>query len=105
MSFRERTAKNSKILTEHKDNPAIYRAVTCHHTITGDFLVCHTKVGTTMLDESIPLFETAFVEKQVDSLPGGEFATAMLNLDSALTAAKQGSLTFLFQLLNNLFHM
>ena len=47
-------------------------------TIAVDDLLIHAKIAGAVADEFIELFESAFVEKEVDTFAGGEFSFLVL---------------------------
>ncbi len=104
MRFGKRAAKYGEILAEDKHHAPIDRAITRDHTITGDFLVRHAEIGAAVLNKGIPFFETTLIQQQIDPFTGGELTAAVLDVYPFLTSAQGGSLSFLFQLFDNLLH-
>ena len=104
MGLGQRAAEDGEVLAEDEHHPTVDGAVAGDHAVAGDLLVCHAEVGAAVLDEHVPLFETALVEQQFDALAGGQLAPGVLGVDPALTTPKGGSVTFLFQLFDNLLH-
>src|SRR5690606_32969043 len=56
--------------------------------VAGNPILGHAELGRPMLDEHVELFERAFVEEQVEPLPGGQLALSVLTVDPALAAAQ-----------------
>jgi len=61
MGFRQGTPVHGEVLAVHKHQTAIDHAVARDHTVAWNFVVGHAKVGATVLDKHVPLFEGAFV--------------------------------------------
>ena len=72
--------------------------------VAGDFLIRHPEVSATVFLEHVPLFEAAFVQQQVDSLPCGELAFLMLFGDPVFAATQFGRGAFLLELLDDVLH-
>ncbi len=53
-------------------------AVAGDETVAVDDLFVHAEVAGAMADKFVELLKSAFVEKQVDALPGGEFTFLVL---------------------------
>ena len=96
MRFRQSTAVHREVLAVDKHQTAVDHAVASHHTITWNFLVGHAEVGAPVFDKHVPLFESAFVEQDLDTLTRGEFAFGMLRIDTLLPTAQAGSRALFF---------
>ena len=57
MGFRQGTTKNREVLAKYKHQPTIDGTVANDHTIAGNMLLFHAKIGTAMLDKHIPLLK------------------------------------------------
>jgi hypothetical protein len=104
MRFRQRAAKNGKILGEDKDRPAAHCSPTGDHAVAGNLILGHAEIRRPVLDEHSEFFERPLVEKTMDSLACRQLATIVLNRDPRLTAAKARLGPALFQLLEDLLH-
>src|ERR1700746_4100175 len=104
MRFRERPAEHGKVLAEGEDEPAVHRAVSRHHAVTGNLVLGHAEILAAVLDEHVPLLEGAGIEEQLQALARGELALGMLRLDAARAAAQAGGRALLFELAKDLLH-
>ena len=93
----ERSSEDGEVLAEHENQPSADLAVAGDHAVAGNGLVGHPEIGAAVLHEHVPLFEAAFVEQQLDALPGGELALPVLGVDAALTPAEAGRVALLVQ--------
>ena len=100
----QRAAQHGEVLAVHKDQSAIDHAVARDHTITGNFVIAHAKVGATVLDEHVPLFEGALVEQDFDALTRREFAFGVLSVNALLATAHAGSGALVFKLFVDVLH-
>ena len=90
MGLRQGAAEHGEVLAEHEHQATVDAAVAGDDAIAGDFLIGHAEVAVAVLDELVPLLETAFVKQQADALPSGQLALGVLLLDAALTTTEQG---------------
>ena len=86
MRLAQRAAKNGKVLREHENGSSVDRSVSGDHAVTGNPVVRHTEIGTAMLNEHVPLFETVFVKEQTDSLTRRQLALCVLGGNPAFSA-------------------
>ena len=90
IGFRERSAKNSKILREDVRQAPVNAAISGDETVAVDHLFVHAEVARAMANQLVHLFEGAFIEQQVDPLARQKLALLMLPLDARLAAARVG---------------
>src|SRR5436190_19543085 len=92
MRFGQGAAKDREILTEHKDEPAVDRAVAGHDPIARDLLLGHAEILAAVLDKHVPFLEGTRVEQDVEELARGQIAALMLRFDAACAADGTGLL-------------
>ena len=61
-------------------------AVARDDAISGDLLGLHAKIGALVYDQPIQLPERPWIEKTIDTFPGGQFAAIVLLLDGGSPA-------------------
>jgi hypothetical protein len=64
----------------------------------------HAEVGAPVLHEHVPLFESTFVEQNLQAFAGREFAFGVLRVNALLPAAQAGCSALLFQLFKDVLH-
>jgi hypothetical protein len=74
------SADDGKILAEHENFAAVDGAVAGDHTVAGITALTSQGAAPARL-EYIELLEGSLVQKQIDPLPGAEFALAVLGID------------------------
>src|SRR6185437_5963593 len=99
IGLRERSAKNSKVLRENKNQPPVDAAVSSDETIAIILLFSHSKFIGAMGNQAVGLFEAAFIEKEIDSLTGRHFAGFVLALAAFASAPFFGQLVAALHLL------
>jgi len=67
-------------------------------------VVGHPKVGATVLDEHVPLFEAVFVQQNLEAFPCREFPFGVLLGDSRFSAAEARGFALPLELLDHVFH-
>src|SRR4051794_41935357 len=87
MRLAERAAEDREILAEHKDQPAVDRAVAGDDAVARHLLLANAEIVTAVLDEHVPFLEGIGVEQHLDALARGQLALLMLGLDPAGAAA------------------
>ncbi len=80
VGFRERAAEDGEILREDVDQAAIDAAEAGDESVARGLLLFHAEIVAVMGYELVELFEGTFIEKQLDSLAGAEFAFFVLAL-------------------------
>ncbi len=84
VGFRQRAAKNRKILSEHVGQASVDAAVAGDEPIAVDDLLVHSKVAAAVPDQLVHFLECAFVQQQIDALARGKFALIVLPLHALL---------------------
>src|SRR6266545_1279939 len=95
MCFRERTAKDGKVLSKHNHPAALDETVTRDDAIAGIELLFQTKVLRAMDDELVKLFKAVLVKEKLQALTRGHFVGSMLlvnSLDAATSFRLQRAL-------------
>src|SRR2546430_6744553 len=104
MRFGQGAAKHREILTEHKDEPAVDRAVAGHDPVTRDLLLGHAEILAAVLDKHVPFLEGTRVEQDIEALARCQLAALMLRLDAAGAAAGAGRLALFIQAPQDIAH-
>ena len=71
MRLRERAPEHGEVLRENINHSAINRAPTGDHTIAGRALFFHTKISAAMRNKHVKLFETVFIQQQLNPFARG----------------------------------
>ena len=90
MGLGQRAAKDGEVLAEDEDQPAVDHAVAGDDAVAANLVVFHAEVGAAVLDEHVPLFESAFVEQQFEPLARRQLALGVLRGDALVAAAQAG---------------
>ena len=77
----ERSAEHREVLGEDVHQPAVDPARAGDHPVTGIDLLFQPKIGGAVGDKPVELDEAAFVQQEVEPLPGGELAFLVLLRD------------------------
>src|SRR5699024_5469598 len=93
----QRAAMCGKIICIDKHRTAVYLSVTGDHTISGNLLLLHTKVGTTVVHQLVQFIERTFVQQHSDTLASGHLPLGVLFLDLVHTAAQRRAFVQLFK--------
>ena len=88
--LRQGAAGDGEILCKDIDEPAVDRAAAGHHAVSVGMALVHAEVRAAVMDEHVVFFETAFVEKEGQTLARRKFSLFMLRSDALFAAAETG---------------
>ena len=86
----QRTAADGEILGKDIDQAAVNRAAAGHDAVAVRMALVHAEVRAAVLDEHVVFFETAFVEKEGQTLARREFTLFVLRFYALFAAAETG---------------
>ena len=104
MRLRQRAAKDSEVLAEDEDQPAVDRAVAGDDAVTGNLLVRHAEVVAAVLDEHVPFLEARRIEQEVEAFARRQLAFCVLRIDALLAATEPRGSALFFEFANDLVH-
>jgi hypothetical protein len=73
-------------LSESKHFSPVNGAVAGDHTVTGNDVLIHVEIATSVLDQGIDLLEAAVVKQQFKALTCRHFASVVLGFNTGLTS-------------------
>ena len=102
--FAERAAEDGKVLAEHKDQPAIDRAVAGDDAVARDAVRVDAEIVAPMLDKHVPFFKGPWVEQQLEPLARSQLAATVLRFGPSDPAARPRRPALFLQPAENVVH-
>ena len=104
MRFRKGPSEYREVLAEDENGTAVDGAMPGDHAVARHRFVSHIKVGTSVLDENVPLLKTVLVQQHTYAFSRGQLALGMLGVNTSLTSSLTRGFAAPFQFLENLSH-
>jgi hypothetical protein len=98
MAFAQRSAEHGEVLREDVDKPAVDSSGTGNDAVSRERLRLHSEVDAIVLDVHVIFFEAALIEKDAETLAGGQPTLCMLRRNALFAAAELGRFTPIFEL-------
>ena len=86
MHLAQTTGPRREILCEGKYRPPIHQAVAGDHAVCRDVNRFHSKIDAAVTDEHVDFAECTFIEQQIQTLTGSQFAFLTLAGNGFLAA-------------------